>query len=367
MFGNLSETRIVQVITEPTGGGAEMIVREMHKGLLARGIDSRVIFLANQKGVKVDEGEEALPLGQLRSPLTVFELRRAFVALKTTVPRLIVHSHLTWPLYITPWAAAGMNIPLCYTEHSTTNRRRSIELLRYVEPAIYRRYSRVFCVSAAVKDSLQEWLGGRKATIRTEVIENGSRLLEYKGDRAVSKRMRLVSVGSLNRRKGFEWSLRAVATLRDIVESYTIVGEGPDRAYFEAIIRELGIGDIVRLVGWSDDLVPYYHAADVLLVPSLWEGFGLVCVEGMSTGLPVIASDVPGMRDLIKDSGAATLVPAANPSALAVAVREVHRALLSGAAYSKSARQAAELHGTDKMVSKYIAAYSEIASEWFGA
>jgi hypothetical protein len=362
----LSGVRVVQVITEPTGGGAELLVRELDKGLLAEGVDSGVIFLANPKSVTLGRGEQSLPLRQPRSPLAILELRKALASMRKLSPNLLVHSHLSWPLYITPVAAIGMNIPICYTEHSTMNRRRSIELLKYVEPALYGRYARVFSISDAVSDSLQAWVGDKAAPMRTEVIQNGSRLLAYKGDRIIGDRIRLVSVGSLNQRKGFEWSVRAVATLRDIVSSYTIVGEGPDRALLEALIGELSLGDIVRLVGWADDPTPYYHAADALVAPSLWEGFSLVCVEGMSTGLPVIASDVPGMGDLLRDTGVATLVPAADANALASAVRGLRQSLVSGNLYSQAARRTAEAYSMERMVSRYISSYGEISAEWFG-
>lgn len=361
----LSDVKIVQVITEPTGGGAELLVRELNKGLLAEGIDSKVVFLSNPRAVQLWPGEMALPLRQGRSLLTIAGLRDALATVRKLGPKLIIHSHLTWPFYITPLASTGMGVPLCHTEHNTTNRRRSIELLRNIERAVYSRYTRVFSISDAVDEALHAWIGGKGASVRTEVIPNGSRLLSYRGDRVAGDRIRLLSVGSLNKRKGFEWSLRAVASLRDAVSAYTIVGEGPDRGYFEALISELALGDIVRLVGWTDDPTPYYHAADALLVPSLWEGFGLVCIEGMSTGLPVIASDVPGMRDLLKDSGAAILVPVADPDALASAVRELRQSLLSGRTYSEVARQAAALHSLEKMVSKYIASYNEISANWF--
>jgi hypothetical protein len=62
-------------------------------------------------------------------------------------------------------------------------------------------------------------------------------------------------------------------------------------------------------VGWSDRVEEHFCCADIQLIPSLWEGFGLVAVEGMSTGLPVVASDVAGLREVLDpDNPAVTLV-----------------------------------------------------------
>src|SRR5690606_37367900 len=77
---------------------------------------------------------------------------------------------------------------------------------------------------------------------------------------------------------------------------------GAERARLEKIIKSLQLEDKVRLLGWSDDIEVHLHAADIQLIPSLWEGFGLVAVEGMSTGLTVVASNIEGLREVLDES-----------------------------------------------------------------
>src|SRR5690606_23220413 len=120
---------------------------------------------------------------------------------------------------------------------------------------------------------------------------------------------RLVSVGSLSSKKNFETSVRAISVLREYVSSYTIIGEGPERKNLERIISDYKLEDVVKLVGWSDSIEPYLSEADIQIIPSLWEGFGLVAVEGMSTGLSIVASNVAGLREVVDPrSPAVTLV-----------------------------------------------------------
>lgn len=79
----------------------------------------------------------------------------------------------------------------------------------------------------------------------------------------------------------------------------------------------------IRLAGWSCDVRPYMAAADLLVLPSYREGMGMVLVEAAGMGLPVIASDIPGCRDVVRDGHNGILVPAKNARAVADAIRRL--------------------------------------------
>lgn len=293
---------IVQIISSPKGGGAELLVRELHKIYLSQNLDAHSIYLS---GSSEDLGKNEAVLGvNPRSPLNIFRIRKILKQLSRNINgQLIVHVHLTWPFLYVSLASLGLsNIKLIYTEHNTTNKRRNIQLLWVLERLLYARFSRIICISQGVEKALANWVGPAIAK-RLVTIPNGSRIYSLGERPSLEGRLpRLISIGSLSSRKNFATAINAITQLQNEIDTYTIIGEGPERTLLEQIIKSNQLEGKVMLRGWSDDIETHLHAADIQLIPSLWEGFGLVAVEGMSTGLPVVASDVDGLREVLDES-----------------------------------------------------------------
>ena len=143
----------------------------------------------------------------------------------------------------------------------------------------------------------------------------------------------ILFVGRLAEKKGVRYLLEAMPDVLTEAPgaSLVIVGDGPLRAELEAQGRALSIVDMVRFEGAKrpDELPAYYHAADVFAGPSIvaeggdTESFGLVFAEAMACGCPVIASDVGGISDLVKDGETGLLVAQKDPGALALAICRV--------------------------------------------
>lgn len=107
----------------------------------------------------------------------------------------------------------------------------------------------------------------------------------------------LVSVGELNQNKNHEVVIRAMAQLHNPRIHYMIAGEGPLREHLHGLAQELDVSNQVHLLGYRKDIAQLCRAADICVFPSIREGLGLAAVEGMATGLPLIASDNRGTRD----------------------------------------------------------------------
>ncbi|MBI4484267.1 MAG: glycosyltransferase [Acidobacteria bacterium] len=136
-----------------------------------------------------------------------------------------------------------------------------------------------------------------------------------------------VSVARLTPEKGYEFALRAIARLAPRYPSlrYVIVGEGVD-SYGEtiyALARELQILDRVQFRGYQADVRAFLAQADVLLLPSLSEGFGRVILEAAALGKPVIASRVGGIPEVVRDGLTGRLVAPADAESLAAALEEL--------------------------------------------
>lgn len=355
--------KIISIISSPKGGGAELLVRELHKINLGLKIDMCTVYL-NGSADGLEQGEIVFGVNP-RNPMNIFRIRKLLKHfLATTNDVLTVHVHLTWPFYYVAIASVGLRkLKLIYTEHSTTNRRRRIPLLSWFERLLYARYACVICISNGVYRSLGRWVGP-KLQQRLVIIPNGSRIYALAARPELKGRLpRLISVGSLTFKKNFATAIHAVGQIRDEIERYIIIGEGPDRGRLEQLIRTEKLENKVELVGWSDEIEKHLHAADIQLIPSLWEGFGLVAVEGMSTGLSVVASNVEGLREVL--SGANLAVTLINQTESvdewAAGVREAIASLREFEVdrIALSARQQAERFTLDKMADQYLSVYRQ--------
>lgn len=114
----------------------------------------------------------------------------------------------------------------------------------------------------------------------------------------------LVTVGRIVKRKGLEGLLEILAGLADPRAVLVVVGEGPERPALEARARELGVGEAVRFTGFVEEARKWQilAASDLYVSTSLHEGFGIVFIEAMSVGLPVICYDRGGQADFVTDA-----------------------------------------------------------------
>jgi glycosyltransferase involved in cell wall biosynthesis len=134
----------------------------------------------------------------------------------------------------------------------------------------------------------------------------------------------VLCVGRLSAEKGVADLLRAFGLLaKDASRLYTllIVGDGPERERLEILARELGILELTRFTGHVTDPSPFYAAADVLAIPSLSEGSPFTLLEAFAAGLPVVATAVGGIPDMVSDGISAMLVPPRKPDAMAARLR----------------------------------------------
>jgi glycosyltransferase involved in cell wall biosynthesis len=135
------------------------------------------------------------------------------------------------------------------------------------------------------------------------------------------------AVSRLSPEKGFEHLLRAVAMLRDRGVDATLVlaGGGPSRAALERLASQLSITPRVRFLGdlAHEDVPAALQRMDIFAMPSTWEGFGVSAVEASAMQLPVVASNIHGIPDVVVDGETGLLVPPRDPAALANALERL--------------------------------------------
>lgn len=131
----------------------------------------------------------------------------------------------------------------------------------------------------------------------------------------------LLWVGRLDPVKGLDDLIAAVAIVNQTIPiQVLLVGEGKDRDRLTRLVAERRLADRVHLPGRRRDTANLLHMADLFVFPSLTEGMPNALLEAMAVGLPIVATDVPGNRDLIEGGVSGVLVPAGQPRALADAI-----------------------------------------------
>lgn len=224
----------------------------------------------------------------------------------------------------------------------------------------------------ASRDFLVRRLGYSPSKVRT--IRNGTDLAGWPVSKVDRQKRRLDlrlsagnvlvgAVGRLDKQKGFATLIEAMARLKKTDIRCLILGEGPERPRLEAMIRKHELEKQVWLHGERPDVAAWLSAFDIHCLPSLWEGLPNTLLEAMALGLPVVASAVDGVPEVVVNEKSGVLVPPASPAVLAKALRALaedpaRRAALGAAAHAAIL----EKFTLSRMMSEYHEAYSAVVA-----
>lgn len=320
---DLDGRRVHQIINsgDLDRGGAERIARMLHEDLRRRGVDARLVSIERSAEPDPPQGLRSLGLPGPYDPRAIPRIAAYLRGCARAGD--IVHAHL-FPAsaHVAALRRLGMlRGPCLFTEHSTSNRRRAHPLGCFFDRFVYRAFDRVAAISGGVEAALldaQPQLRGR-----TGVVLNGA---DMRFDRPPDRPARtgpatVLSIGRLTRPKNYPTALAALALLPAEAVRYVVLGEGGDRARLEELAGALGLAGRVSFVGHRSEIAPDLRDADIFLIPSLWEGFGLAAVEAMNAGLPLVAADVPGLREVVGRHGeCAILVDPEDEAGMAAAL-----------------------------------------------
>jgi glycosyltransferase involved in cell wall biosynthesis len=165
--------------------------------------------------------------------------------------------------------------------------------------------------------------------------------------------------------KGMKYLIAAFAAIhRDEPDSWLVlVGTGPEEAALRAQCAELGFADRVIFAGFQRNVEDYVRMFDVAVVPSLEEGFGLVAVESMALGTPVVASRIDGLLEVIEHGVSGWLVEPADPKAIHGAVVQLLRDAPLRQRLGEGGRHAAQRFSLDRYVGRLTELYEELATD----
>jgi glycosyltransferase involved in cell wall biosynthesis len=145
--------------------------------------------------------------------------------------------------------------------------------------------------------------------------------------------------------------LDLVRALRDVEGTFVLVGDGELRPDVEALARELGVSDRLRLAGWQEQLADWYAAFDVLALSSANEGTPVAAIEALAAGRPVVATDVGGTGAVVQHGETGFLVPMGDVDAIAGRLHELAAdPSLRERLGAEGARRVRESFGRERMV-----------------
>ena len=251
--------------------------------------------------------------------------RRLVTALRQRAPD-IVHTHLVHADVYGAIGAGRAKAALVSTKHNDDPFRSGN--YRHVERLLTRRAARVICITEALRVFNIEQVG--LPPEKLEVVHYGMDELPHAwgpadlaslpdGARVVLGILRLVP------QKGVDVALEALARLRPHHPDLHLVvlGEGPERGRLERRAVELGVNEAVSFPGRAGDVAEWLRRSELLVHPARWEGFGIALLEAMLAGLPVVASEVSSIPEVVIDGATGLLVRPDDAVALATAIESL--------------------------------------------
>lgn len=356
--------KVLQVINSLGIGGAEKLIVDSILCCAGTGCEVDVLLLngkdTNFKSVLQQHGVRVFSLGKennIYNPLLIGKL----------IPLLekyeVVHVHLFPAQY---WVAIATLFlkkkpRLITTEHNTTNRRRDIWGFKWVDRFVYKRYDRVVAISPQTKQALTDYIND----IEIRTILNGVNIKQFQIAKPYPEKeflnrnghnVSIIQVAGFRNQKDQDTVIKAVAQLPANYHLF-LVGDGPRRRICEEMVRELNMVERIHFLGLREDIPELLKSADIVVMSSHWEGFGLAAVEGMAAGKPVVASDVSGLAEIVRNYG--LLFKTGDAHALALLIER----LSEDAEFYEEVASRCAIRACDFDLNKMVGEYGQLYKE----
>jgi glycosyltransferase involved in cell wall biosynthesis len=369
--------RVLHLLKTTGIAGAEAHLLALTSGLQTQGVDVSWLVLEDPSRPATSLLHETDKLGIPVQTIPIYAhldptLLGRLVRRLQQRPSDIVHAHL--PHAEVYGAVSLREAPasrFVITRHSDNPFRRN-PLWRVVFASSWKRASRIIAISEAVSRAMTQF--EHIPSEKIAVIPYGLDGREFARS-AVRGRLRselrithgpLVGyVGRLARPKGPDILLRAFAEIQpQEPEMHLVVaGDGPWREKLLRLGRDLGLEN-AHFLGWRQDVASIMADLDLVVMPSRWEGFGLVALQAMSLGKPVIASRVSALPEIVADGATGLLVPPEEPSVLGREIlRLVRDPTLAARMGQEGFVRAQREFVVERMVSRTLQVYQQVLNE----
>lgn len=315
------------------------------------------------------------------NPLVLWRARRQLAQFLKRHPFDIVHTHCSFGGIVGNPVAYPRARNLLYTQHGFYVHQ-GLDVIRRalwlaVEKIGLRSAHRVICISEAERDLATTLrvgpadkfyhvpgAGVRTQDFHLEPAERQRRREAIRGSLGIGQHETvLLTLSRLTWDKGYREMIEAARRLKaeGVPCKFLAAGSGKDERAIGAGIRQAQLGSDFVLLGWRDDVVDLHCAADIFVFASHREGLPIAPIEAMASGLPVVASDIPGCREEIEDGQSGLLYPVGNAEALA---RQIRRLLEDSTLTDRLARGAprrARAFDLQRVLDRQVELYYQLA------
>ncbi len=364
--------KILHIISSGGMYGAEAVILNMSRMLNEGGHSSMLGVFSNSSNPNLQLHESAVKEG-VESHLIACAGqidRRVPARIRALVAETgadVVHAHGYKGDVYAYLALRGSRTPLMSTCHNWLENSAMVALYGRLDRYVLRSYAAVVAVSNEVK----QWLLG--AGVREEkihLIRNGIDLRPFdaappslREERGLERAVLVGWIGRLSHEKGVDIFLRTAA--RVLVEfpevRFVVVGDGPDRDKVEALIDDLKLRGSVFLLGRRDDMPSVYASLDVMVSSSRQEGLPMAILEGMASGLPLVATAVGDVPSVVLDGRTGVVVPVGEEESLAARLLQLLRDKALRERYGVAGRKLVEQEfSARRMTDAYLRVYEEV-------
>ncbi|MFZ8789918.1 MAG: glycosyltransferase [Acidilobaceae archaeon] len=337
-MGREKKKHIALFLPSLRGGGAEKVMVNLALGFVEQGLKVDLV-LAKAEGPYLSRVPEEVRVVDLGARRVLYSLPGLVRYLRRERPQAML-SALNYANIVAIWAKllARVQTHLVVSEHNTlscsTQNASSVrvKLLPLLIKIFYPYADAVVAVSHGVAEDLITMTGLPMEKVKViynpvitpELFAKAEEPLDHPWFRPGEPPV-VLGVGRLTQQKDFPTLIRAFALVRkERPARLMILGEGEERPKLEALVRELRLEEDVALPGFVDNPYKYMKRAAVFVLSSRWEGFGIVLVEAMALGTPVVATDCPsGPAEILENGKWGHLVPVGEPLHLARAILKI--------------------------------------------
>lgn len=367
----------IGIVCFPTYGGSGIVATELACSLADRGHD--VHLISHAPPVRLQQYKPNLSFHEVaiyeyplfESPLYDLNAAATIANIAEYVSLDIVHAHYALPhavsAYLARVSSSQLHFKVVTTLHGTdiTLLGRDPSFFPITRFAIHQSDS-ITCVSNYLKNVLIEHFDVPAQTIH--VIPNFVDLERYNLPPVPDPRLQrsdfcLIHVSNFRAVKRPLDVIRVYEQLQSRIQAHLLmVGDGPERGVCERYCLEHGLHHQVRFIGKQDDLASILREASLFLLPSELESFGLAALEAMSCGVPVIATRVGGLPELIEDGREGYLLDVGDIEAMVDHAYEILSQPEKWLTMSRNARRRAENYDVNNIILRYESLYYSLVS-----
>jgi glycosyltransferase involved in cell wall biosynthesis len=281
--------RIVQVMLARGFGGAERSFLDITTALVSKGHE--VLVIADRRGFLYPQLKKNIMFKTIGvTCFGVWDWRISRV-ISNEVKKFganVIHAHLARAAHLAGKASKKVGIPLLVKTHNLVN-------LKY--------YENVSCFVPTTEAQEAYLIAGGLAKSKICRIPNFSSIVAASRPSTSSRssEFKIKALGRFVHKKGFDLLLEAISLVRKSGQAVTLDlgGAGPEKKRLVKIIEQLDLTNVVNLVGWVEDISQFFKGGDLFVLPSREEPFGIVVLEAMASGVPILASKTQGPLEIL--------------------------------------------------------------------